>query len=440
MDDAGEGTRNPVTVAPTRKGVRVDELSTLSPAAADEAARAARTAAARLAGAADGARSAREAVDGWAGAAQAGFADRLVELDAHLGALTYTATAGASVIEEYSRRLGMLKGRLATVDTHLTGARTSLDRGVGDLASWQARWAEVDHWTASRQAVLAEFDAASEELADRLLALADTVADRPRRLGEHVTDAATAVVDGLVDAAYLPFGWAWDARGWRSTLRGTPGAALDAAGDPVAALRGSLPVDDVLDGRWGAAGGSLAVGFAGRGLGRAVKGVDPREHDWDRHLRPDGTPLPQSLPELLAGVDLERSEVFPGAHTIGRHVDVDDEFLKQRLTDGTTELGGRAKAPPGAASRWTDLETADEVVTGVLRANRASVESSIAAGRTSIRIGGPAPAQAGVVWVEDGRGGFAQVPATQCRVVLSRAVDGSWFVATAYLGGASWTG
>ncbi|MGI4895659.1 MAG: RNase A-like domain-containing protein [Janthinobacterium lividum] len=88
---------------------------------------------------------------------------------------------------------------------------------------------------------------------------------------------------------------------------------------------------------------------------------------------------------------------------------------------------------PSAASRWTDLETANRVITETLRANEAGIDADIAAGKLIVKVDAPAPVDSGVAWVNDGAGGFAQVPVTKCVVVLGRTDHGSWYVLTAYL-------
>ncbi|MGI4894396.1 MAG: RNase A-like domain-containing protein [Janthinobacterium lividum] len=419
-------------LSPRVEGVAVDELSGLSPQAANGAAGAARAGAAVLADAGERARSGREALGGWVGAAQDGFADRLTQLQGYLEVVTRTASAGAGVIEGYARELGMLKGRLAGIDAQLEYVQGALDRGVEDFALWESRWAELDHWTASRSVVVAAFDAASQELATRLSGLVDEVAGRPRRVGEQVSDAVTTVVGQVQGTGFLLFGWSWDGAGWLDMVRAVPGVVRGAVADPVGTAVAVLPIEELRDHRWGVAGASLGMAGLDKGLGRELEGVTPDHVERRGHLDEHGEPLPQSMPELLAGVDLERSEVFPGAHTIARHVEVDDEFLKQRLTDGTVEEGNPGRVP-SAASRWTDLETANRVITETLRANEDKLNQKVAAGKQTINVEAPAPADSGVAWVKDGSEGFVQKPVVKCIVRLGRSDDGSWYVVTAYL-------
>ncbi|WP_432519966.1 RNase A-like domain-containing protein [Kineococcus sp. SYSU DK006] len=417
----------------------MDELSTLSPEAADGAAAAARAVAAELAGTTTRVAAAVDAVGGWYGAARGGFADRVAELHGHLGLLTGTAAAGAGLIEAFSRELGALRGRLRGVDTAVERVQQRIGTGIGigDLASWHADHAELEHWQASRRQALAEFDTACADLAQRLLALVHDVPDRPRRAAEHVDDAVHALAAGVGDQAHLVLGWAWDAPGWRRSVAGLPARLLEAAEHPVGTALAATPLDDLADGRYGAAAGSLATALLGRGVGRGP-GPGPRDapppgSPLHRYLAADGNPLPQALGDLLTGVDLRHSEVFAGAHTIARHVDVDDAFLRRRLRTGEVEGGLVQRRPPDAASRWADLETAQARIGEVLRTHREEIAQEAASGERSIEVRAPAPASAGSLWVREADGRITAQPVSSCKVVLSRAADGSWFVKTAYL-------
>ncbi|NAZ76502.1 hypothetical protein GTQ99_13915 [Kineococcus sp. T13] len=411
----------------------MDELSTLSPQAADAAAATARAVAAGLAGTATRVAGALDAVGGWRGLARSGFADRVADLHGHLDLLTRTAAAGAGSIEGFSRELGILRDRLRGVDAAVERVQHRIATATGDPASWHADHAELEHWQASRRQVLADLDTACADLAQRLLALVHDVPDRPRRGAEHVDDAVHALAAGARDQAHLLLGWAWDAEGWRRSATGLPARLLEAAQHPVDTALAALPLDDLADGRYGAAAGSLATAVLGRGVGRALgRAADPGDAPGPGP-RPDGRALPQTLDDLLAGVDLRRSEAFAGAHTIARHVDVDDAFLRRRLRTGEVEGGAVQPTPPRAASRWADLETAERVITGVLRDEESTLAAAAAAGRRRLQLSGPAPPGAGVLWRRGDDGNPVEVPVTSCRIVLQRAQDGSWFVVTAYV-------
>lgn len=411
----------------------MDELSGLSPEAADAAARSVRSLAAGATAVAGNLGPGLAVLEGWYGTARDGFSRRVRELRTDLETLSFAGTAGAALIEEYARRLSMLRAQLARVDDEIDRVQGRTGAGVSDLASWAQDQAELERWGASRRRVLAEFDEASEEFAVRLLAVLEHVPDRPRRFGEHVDDAAATLAAAAADTAFLGLGWIEDGPGWAATWRRAPGAALDAVTHPVATLADAVAWDDWTGGRYGA--GSVTVGLlvAGRKPSRtgAAGKVLPAGHRWARYLDVRGDPLPQSLDELLAGVDLGRSEVFSAAHTMGRHVEVDDGFLRERLRTGALE-GARVGTPPPRSSRWNDQETAERVVTAALRDHAAECVAAAGDGATRLTVRGPAGADVGVVWTLDPRGRPVRVPVAAVVVVLERAGGGSWYVLTAF--------
>nr|WP_246315280.1 RNase A-like domain-containing protein [Kineococcus aurantiacus] len=413
-------------------------MSTLSVEAADATAAAARAAAACAQQVADRVDATVASLGGWYGVARDGFGDRAAELAGDLGALTSTAAAGAGLVAEYAFGLGVLQARLRRVDTSIAQVQARVDAGVGDLAAFHADRAELEHWGGSRLAVLADFDELGETFAARMFAVLDHVDGRPRRFGEHVDDAARTLADSARDSAYLAAGWAWDAPGWTATVRRTPAALLDAVAHPVRTLADAVAWDDWSSGRYGAGTATLGAAFVGRGFSRGGRlgKVLPEGHRWSRYLDADGNPLPQSVEELYAGVDLGRSEVFWDAHTADRHVEVDDGFLRRRLDTGAVE-GGRVLRPPPQASRFADQASAEKVITDALRLRREQVDREIALGKVDVSVTAPAGSEAGVVWSRDGHGGHVRVPVQQVKVVLSRSGDGSWYVRTAYLEGSS---
>ncbi|MEZ0164766.1 RNase A-like domain-containing protein [Kineococcus sp. LSe6-4] len=412
----------------------MDELSTLSVVAADAAASAARAAAEGTADVAADVERAVASLGGWYGVARDGFADRVLDLDRHLRTLQSTARAGAHLVAEYSRELGMLQGQLARVDAGRAQVRSRIDAGVGDLTTWHADWAELDRWDASRRIVLEEFDTLTQTFAARVFAVVDQVPHRPRRPGEHVDDAARTVGRAALDATFLAAGWTWDRPGWAAAVSSVPAAALDAVTHPVRTLADTVAWDDWRDGRYGAAGATLGMAFVGRGVGgRSLGKTLPEGHPLRRHLDESGDPEPQSVDELYGGVDLGRSEVFFSAHTLGRHVDVDDEFLQRRLVTGEVEGGVAGRRPPRFASRFADRETAEVVISDAVRAFRPEIEEAIDAGERECAFDAPAPEGAGVIWTMDTGGRFKTVPVQAVHVELREAQDGSWYVMTAYL-------
>jgi len=87
-------------------------------------------------------------------------------------------------------------------------------------------------------------------------------------------------------------------------------------------------------------------------------------------------PVRQTLAEMFARVDLARHEHYHLGHALRRHVNVSDNYLSDRLRNGTLEDDGtRSPNPPSAASAWNDIETANRVVTDVLRQHEVAVRA-----------------------------------------------------------------
>jgi hypothetical protein len=117
-------------------------------------------------------------------------------------------------------------------------------------------------------------------------------------------------------------------------------------------------------------------------------------------------------------------------------VEVDDEFLKDRLETGRLENGRSQRRPPTSASRWSDQAAAESVITDALRINASKVNGDIDRGLHEVELVAPAPADAGVIWTRNSGGGYDEVAVARVKVVLLEAGDGSWYVETAYLLGA----
>jgi len=412
----------------------MDELSTLLPAAADTAARTARGTTTALAGAADDLRAAVAATGTWTGTAQVGYAERAATLATRVDLLAAVATAGAGIIEDYSRELGLLKGRLREIDAHLADAqRRTLDTTL-TVADFSSTWAAIDRWQLQRRQVLDAFDEATATLAQRLGAVTDHVPDRPRSLAEHVDDAADVLGQQVSGGLRISLGWLDDPGGWWRDVREVPGSLWDEATHPVDTARDTLHVDDLEDGRWGAAGGALAGAVIGRGFGKEVERLTPDGapgHEGDH--RGGAALAPQSLDEMLVGVDLARSEGVDGAHTLQRHVDVDDQYLRDRITLGTLDPAtGRRRGTPDRASRWADAATAERVITSAVKANETRLRRIRPGGGTTLRL--TVPPEAGTLFVREGEK-ITQHPVNTAVISIRRAPDGSYSVFTSYLEG-----
>ncbi|NAZ80272.1 hypothetical protein GTR02_00355 [Kineococcus sp. R8] len=407
----------------------MDELSMLHPAAADTAASVARTTAGALTEATDTLTTATATVGGWSGTAQISFAERAAALSGRVTLLADIATAGAGIIEDYSRELGLLQARLRAIDAALAEAQARTLDTTLTVADFQSTWAAIDGWQASRRQVLDAYDDAADRLAQRLTAVIDHVPHRPRTLTEHVGDAADAVGDGVKGALWISLGWLDDPDGWWHDVSAVPATLWDQATHPVDTARDALHLDDLDDGRYGAAGGALAGAAIGKGLGKAVDHAAPG-HERDGHGRAPGL-SPQSLDEMLAGVDLARSEGVRGAHTISRHVDVDDQYLKDRILRGTVDertgtLGRRERR----ASRWADLPTAEEVISRAVRDNESVLRSMRSPGTETLRV--PVGAETGTMFRAQGSG-VVEVAVNTAVIIIKRDREGVYRVHTSYL-------
>ncbi|GAA4966494.1 RNase A-like domain-containing protein [Kineococcus glutinatus] len=408
----------------------VDGLGRLDPAAAGAAAAALTRTAAQADEVVDALTSARTALPSWEGAALAGYVEATAEVGRRLDLLTGTARIGAALVERHAAELATRRARLVAVGLQAEEVARRLQR-VDSTASFGADLAEADRLEQQRQALLAEHDTATAELARRLDALIEDVADRPRSLGEHVRDGVgTFVEQGVVGplsaAAVLAFGWVTDPRGWWRTVRSLPAGASDAVRHPVQEARRSLRIDDFREGRTGQGIGALAAVVAGRGLNRA-RSQPPRQ----RQRAPRDLPPGQPLKDVLAGIDLAFHEGGK-AHTLSRHVDVDDQYLRDRLVLGTLERDGTRKLPaPPAASRWVDLATAEHYTTQVLREHEREIRAAMLTGRSRLDLEMPVPSSAGVVMQRDGAG-FTTLPARSAFVAVDLS-GGTVTVITSYL-------
>ncbi|GAB7190816.1 hypothetical protein NUM3379_15230 [Kineococcus sp. NUM-3379] len=368
--------------------------------------------------------AARASTPQWRGDALAGYAQACGEVERRLDLLTYAARAGATVLAEYSRGLAQRQARLRRIAHAAADVELRMQR-VDALGTLAADTAEADRLLGERQSVVAEQDRAVVDVARRLDALIDDVDGRPRSWGEHVSDGVGAFVrEGIAEPAaalaFLTVGWASDRAGWWRAVRSLPGAQVESARHPVRTTSESLKVEEFRSGRTGEAVGSLAAAMASRRLGKVVP----------RPRRP--VPVPVSFDEMLAGVDLTAMEGVGDAHTLSRHVDVDDGYLRDRLLRSAEAADRDPRAyRMTAASRWADQETAEREITQALRDNEAAIRSLIAGGITAIEVTEPARASSGrVITLHDGR--FATPDPVQTVVQLN-VRDGKVTVHTAYL-------
>jgi len=263
------------------------------------------------------------------------------------------------------------------------------------------------------------------------------------------TFAQVGFVEPVQAIGFLAFGWAIDKPRWTQQLTSMPAAAAGVARDPWGTFRSGVSSAAGLEhfqaGRWGAGVGTIAGGFiGGKGFKNVLKGkpVDADIRDkfpgavFASHL---GRPSPQTIDEMLTnGVNLSRHEHGDNdmGHTLRRHVNVNDDYLNDRLDHGTILDNGQRGDIPLSASAWTDLETAETSITHALRANEAVLRMMMLnPGRPGITFSLDAETADGAVvgrsmWDEDGERHVKE--STAFKVVLKWTHNGDFVVYTSY--------
>ncbi len=282
--------------------------------------------------------------------------------------------------------------------------------------------------------------------------LSDLRLGLPHRLlsvGDQLDAALVTVWDNGV-AAPAQAGWALtgglvqDPGAWWRGVSGLPAQLWAQARHPVQTAKDGIAWDAWADGRWGEGGATVALDLVplGRLTGRARRltslEVLParRDLDFSRHVADPAAPLPlrQSVGQLLVAVDLLAHEHALLGHTIRRHVGVSDEYLWDRLTNGTMlDDGTRSAHPPPAASTFPDLQTAQQAVDAALATSAEQVLAFSTGPWTQMRLTWRGPPQdiVGVVMTKLGsHPRWTHSPTVS--VVLRKDQDGRLFVLTAY--------
>lgn len=294
-------------------------------------------------------------------------------------------------------------------------------------AAWQS-WAraKAGYWAGVR------------ELAHRLAGLQTGVSDRSLTGGEQATAFLRRVWD---DGVRAPAALAWsltgqafiDREGWRRDVRAVPGQVRDTAGaavsDPKAFIEALVDAPAWKEGHLGEGVGALAALFV-----PMPRWLRRTPHPVPRPWQLPPLPVLQSTANLARGVDLARHEHPALGHTLSRHVYVTDRYLMERLVHGTLEWDGRRSGIPPAASRFTDLETAQGSVTAAIRRHAESVSSFADVGnadnRLVIKLELDRPL--GVVY-RPTPGGFVRDEGSAVTVVLTRLRRGEIYVNSAYV-------
>ena len=407
---------------------------------------------AQLDGVSGACRSAVQALDagpglapGWEGVAAGEYRQRRALLAQRCAQFEELAGTAAGLVRRWSvaaaaDREAMVRARAAVQDVvaeeRMAAAAGQLYRP--DLTAAHDR--ALGAWAAAQD----DYRAGVTQLAQQLDAVRDVVSDRQLSAGDQARAFVQTVWDGGVAG---PAEQVWsltgqvlvDPAGWWGAVRSVPGQARDLVAevfhDPLGVL-GRL-VDAP----------AWSQGHAGEGLGAATVLFLPG-HDWlelDRAARPlrvlrrgseaaRAWPRLQTVDELLQGVDLERHEHPDLGHTLDRHVEVDDAYLKDRLAHGTPlEDGGRAGAPK-ATSRFTDRATAQTAITQVLRANEAALRDFAAhPSSRSLELSANLGRDIGVVYSPAGPGAFRREPGQLVRVLVKAGPGGRLFIESAYV-------
>lgn len=123
----------------------------------------------------------------------------------------------------------------------------------------------------------------------------------------------------------------------------------------------------------------------------------------------------QLVDEGIPPVDLQANEDDnPSAHVLDRHVDKDDDYLKNR--------------PKRVSSTFTSLAAATTALSTLLAANRALITDWLASGDRDVDLYGLLPRGAGRCYLRDS-GQF--VGATRMKATLVRSTNG-YFIVTAF--------
>lgn len=389
--------------------------------------------------------------EAWVGPAAQAFAERRHRLLQHLADLDVVASRAATTIAAWSNRVephheALVRWRARLLELQVQDAAAfgaGIDTSVVQL---QAELAEaIRGWRTASTA----YQVATAELAGHLLGLRAEIVDRRLTVGDHVAEfAGTVWQQGIVE----PVRSAWDLTGqvfvdpqaWRDDVEATVDGWFTAIGEawhhPWRTVRetasGIVDAPAWRSGHYGEGLGAAAVLLlpTPKWLRAGPKAGLRRWEQRSAHRRPIGSPLPrlQTVEELLTWVDLSRHEHPDLGHTLDRHVEVDDDYLIDRLTYGTiTPAGTRSFIPP-FASRFADRATAEAVITRALQ-GRAAELRLFAAGHGSdvadltLRV----DEDIGVTVVPTRRG-FVRYDVREVFVRLRRNSDGSIYIMTAF--------
>lgn len=388
------------------------------------------------------------AAPGWAGEAAVGFDDARAVLSRCVRDTVAAGEALSGAVDRYCSEMSLVLPRWRAAVAEWERARAGELSAVDPVAAGQAVFdaeVAVSRWHGRAEEAGAQLSAAAAGAVAQLVPYSPAWA----QVEEGVrTFVRLAIVEPVQDAGFLALGWAWDRPRWSRHVESMPAAAgravEQAARHPWDTFRSSasaaLGVEHFQAGRWGAGLGTALGGAIGAGrLRNPLKGqpVEPGtlarfpNAAYNRDRLP---PKVQTLDEILAdGVDLDRHEHTDLGHTLRRHVEVDDDYLEDRMRHGTILDDGRRGDIPESASAWTDRATAEASITHAVRINEAEVRafasSSGVGGIRRLFVSTAEPV--GRSMQHSSSAGPNVVPVSSFVVVLRRTADGV-MVETAY--------
>jgi hypothetical protein len=324
--------------------------------------------------------------------------------------------------------------RRASVDLDLAldQRATATDEPSATAADRAAQDARSSHDRASTH-----YQGAVEELQASLRSV-PTWADDDPSVAWHVGAGLDrflqlAVVEPAKGAAMLALGWVEDPAGWRSMVGAIPASLWDLVTHPRRTVDELLAGEDVRNGQIGAAVGTwLSMAVVPSKALRAMASPEARTK-YARHMADPNAPRPrvQTVDEMLAGVDLAAHEHYALGHVVRRHV-VDDDYLRDRLRNGTLLDQGQRGRSLNEVSSWSDLATAERSITETLRQHEGRLRTWIAESRSDtivLKYTSQEPLGR-VLFSSAGQETWA--PSSRARVVLRREGD-EVFIYTAYL-------
>ncbi len=321
------------------------------------------------------------AVEGVAGRlrAAAGLAQRAAECRSDAGdwsGLAAEAAAdaagrvedAASLVRDVSLAAGGLLAAFAADVAGLAARERALDRDTQDVQAANARWVAAGSTgrdpsldllldlRARQRALGAAYEELSGRAAHALDGLRVQIPDRPlhpRDQWEGFRDAVAGTVVGAAGLAYgLTVDAAVDRERWAGTVAATAAGVADMVTHPVQTAKDSVGWDAFAGGHWGEGAGVLVGALVTRRPGAG--GLGPISGRVAGQVAEHGllTAAHQTLDEALGYVDLALHEDAIG-HTLRRHVDVDDDYLRDRAAHGTPKDDGtrgptRRPRPPGS--------------------------------------------------------------------------------------------